>query len=218
VDVLIFLRFFIWCLVSGLMRFRDGSDNDCASDIYISDKSATETLPMILQSFGDELMSHTRSVHTNREREGQDSWKVKPRTCWSSSLTRTGVFTRNSFWQAKRSVPNITVAFYGNSVNIWEDFAKNFGCKRTACCITTTRPLTIPFFFFLQEIFYQKRHDCRPHSPYFSLFPHHFDTTEVIDSESQAVLNTQHTAFLKCQNRLERCILAEGDYFEGYIG
>jgi hypothetical protein len=48
----------------------------------------------------------------------------------------------------------------------------------------------------------------------------HFDTTEAIETESQAVLNT-HTehdfqdAFRKWQKRWEGCIHAEGDYFEG---
>jgi hypothetical protein len=51
---------------------------------------------------------------------------------------------------------------------------------------------------FHQGIFYQKRRDYCPHPPYFSLFPRlkiklkdrHFDTVEVIEAESQAVLNT----------------------------
>jgi hypothetical protein len=47
----------------------------------------------------------------------------------------------------------------------------------------------------------------------------HFDTTEVIKTESQAVLNTlrEHNfqdAFKKWQKRSERCIRAEGDYFK----
>jgi hypothetical protein len=48
----------------------------------------------------------------------------------------------------------------------------------------------------------------------------HFDTTEVIDIESQAMLNTltEHDfqdAFKKWRKHLERCIHVEGDYFEG---
>jgi hypothetical protein len=46
-------------------------------------------------------------------------------------------------------------------------------------------------------MFDQKQHDCR-HPPYFSLFSRlkiklkgrHFDTIEVLEAESQAVLNT----------------------------
>jgi hypothetical protein len=51
---------------------------------------------------------------------------------------------------------------------------------------------------FHQGILDQNQHDCRPHSLYFYLFPRlktklkgrHFDTIEVIEAESQAVLNT----------------------------
>jgi hypothetical protein len=55
----------------------------------------------------------------------------------------------------------------------------------------------------LREIVVQKQRDCRPHPPYFSLLPRlkiriigrHFDTVEVIEAESQAVLNpfTKHS-------------------------
>jgi hypothetical protein len=46
----------------------------------------------------------------------------------------------------------------------------------------------------------------------------HFDTIQVIDAESQAVLNTvpEHDfqdAFTKWQKHWERCICSEGDYF-----
>jgi hypothetical protein len=48
----------------------------------------------------------------------------------------------------------------------------------------------------------------------------HLDTTEVIEAESQTVLNTltEHDfqdAFEKRQKRLERCVRVEGDYFKG---
>jgi hypothetical protein len=67
-----------------------------------------------------------------------------------------------------------------------------------------------------------------PHLSYSSLFPRstikvkgrHFDTTKVIEEESQAVprnLTEQgfQDAFKKWQMRLERCIRTEGNYFEG---
>jgi hypothetical protein len=48
----------------------------------------------------------------------------------------------------------------------------------------------------------------------------HFDTIEVMDAESQAVLNTltEHDfqdAFKNGRRVWKRCIRAEGDYFEG---
>jgi hypothetical protein len=56
-----FLRPFIWSRVSGLMRFRDGSNSECASNfVQISVKSAGETLTMIRQALGEESMSCTR--------------------------------------------------------------------------------------------------------------------------------------------------------------
>jgi hypothetical protein len=55
--------------------------------------------------------------------------------------------------------------------------------------------------FFYQGSFDQKQLDCCPHPPYFSLFrrlkmklkDRHFDTVEVIDEGSHAMLNlTEH--------------------------
>jgi hypothetical protein len=55
------------------------------------------------------------------------------------------MFVKNSFWQAKQSLAHTTVAFYGDRVKICEEFAPNFGNKRTGCCIMTTHCLTLPF-------------------------------------------------------------------------
>jgi hypothetical protein len=79
--------------------------------------------------------------------------------------------------------------------------------------------------FITTEFFYQKQHDC---SPYFSLLLkiqykcRHFDTTEVMEAEPQAVLNslTEHgfqDAFRHGRG-WERCIGTEGDCFEGEGG
>jgi hypothetical protein len=103
-----------------------------------------------------------------------------------------------------------------------EDFTSNFGDKKTGCCIT--HGLTLAF----SPENLHKKHDCRPHPPFFSLFPRlkiklkgrHFDTIEVMEAESQAVLNslTEHDfqdAFKKWQKRWEWCVPAEGDCFKG---
>jgi hypothetical protein len=61
-----------------------------------------------------------------------------------------------------------------------------------------SRQLTVSHFHFHQGIFDQKQHDYGPHPQCFSLeiklTGRHFDTTEVIEAESQAVLNiiTKH--------------------------
>jgi hypothetical protein len=65
-----------------------------------------------------------------------------------------------------------------------------------ALAVATQRAVT--HFLFHQSIFYQKQYECRHPPIYFSLFPRlkiklkgcHFDTNEVIEAESQAVLNT----------------------------
>jgi hypothetical protein len=77
-----------------------------------------------------------------------------------------------------------------------DDFAPNFVDKRTGCCITTTSRLTLllsPAIFFIKNNI-----TVVPHPTYFALFPRlkiklkgrHFDTTEVLEAESQAVLDT----------------------------
>jgi hypothetical protein len=70
-----------------------------------------------------------------------------------------------------------------------------------------------------------------PHPPYISLLPRlklklkgsHFDTFEMIEAETQAVLKalTEHDfqdAFKKWHNRWERCTRAVGDYLECEVG
>jgi hypothetical protein len=57
---------------------------------------------------------------------------------------------------------------------------------------------TVSHFLFYPGIFFAKNMTVVPHPSYFYVFPqlkikqkgHHFDTTEVTEAESQAVLNT----------------------------
>jgi hypothetical protein len=88
------------------------------------------------------------------------------------------------------------VTFYSDCVKICEDFAQNFGDKTTGCCIMTTHHLTL--FFFNRELLTKSNMTVVLCPLYFSLFPRlkiklkgrHFDTIEVNEAESQAVLNT----------------------------
>jgi hypothetical protein len=74
-----------------------------------------------------------------------------------------------------------------------KDFALNFGDKRIWLFHDAN---TLPFL--PGNFFYQKQHDGRPHPPYLSLFfrlkiklkVRYFDTIEVYETESQAMLNT----------------------------
>jgi hypothetical protein len=85
-------------------------------------------------------------------------------------------------------------------------------------------------FFFTRDFLTENNMTVAPppNQPYFPLFPRlkiklkirHFDTTEVIEGESQVVLNSQkeydfQDAFKKWQKRWELYMRAEGDHFEG---
>jgi hypothetical protein len=80
--------------------------------------------------------------------------------------------------------------FYGDYVKMCKDFAPNSGDKKTGCCIRSTHCLTFPFS--------QGNLSNMTPSPMHSAFlrlkiklkGRHFDTIEVIEAESQAVLNT----------------------------
>jgi hypothetical protein len=104
-----------------------------------------------------------------------------------------GIVYKNSSWQTKQSIPHTTVTFYGDCVKMCEYFLRNFGYKRTGCCITTTHRLTLPSS---PGNVYQNNMTVFPLPPYLSprwkikLKDRHFETTEVIEAESQAVLNT----------------------------
>jgi hypothetical protein len=82
--------------------------------------------------------------------------------------------------------------------------------------------------FFIGEFLTKNNMTVVPHPPNFSLFfqlkiklkCRPFDTTEVIESELQMMLNTLtehdfHNAFKKLQKCWEWCICMEGGYFGG---
>jgi hypothetical protein len=146
----------------------------------------------------------------------RDRWRAKSRTCSSFSFTSRRLFTENSFWQAKQSIPHTTVMFYGDCLKI---------CKFELWRWKKQR--IVSHFLFHQAIVDKKQHD-------FGLPPTLLSwlsllwlsllltilTILVIKPELQAMLNTLkdydfQDAFNKLQNRWERCICVEGDYFEG---
>jgi hypothetical protein len=107
-----------------------------------------------------------------------------------------GIVHKECVLAGQTSVPHTTVTFYDHCMKMCKDFTPNFGGRRTGCCIMTTHHLALPFSpgnFLLKN-----NMNVVHHPPYFSLFPQlkiklkgcHFDTIEVMDAESQAVLNT----------------------------
>jgi hypothetical protein len=53
----------------------------------------------------------------------------------------------------------ITLTFYGDCMNMWEDFTPKCGDRRTGCCMKTVHHLTLLFF---TRDFLPKHHDCHP--------------------------------------------------------
>jgi hypothetical protein len=121
------------------------------------------------QAFGEESMSCTQKVQTHRNWKRQDWWRAKSRACLSFSFTSMGLFTNNLSWQAKQSIPNTTVMFYGNCMKMCEDFTPKFGDKRTGCYITTMWHLHLLSY---QGIFLPKQLDyCPPPTLLFFVCP-----------------------------------------------
>jgi hypothetical protein len=101
-----------------------------------------ETLALIGQAFGeDSRVVHRKSKFTETEK-GETGEEQSQEHAHFFSLTSRRLFTKNSFWQAKQSIPHTSVTFNGECVKICKDFAPNFSDKKTGCCITTTHRLT----------------------------------------------------------------------------
>jgi hypothetical protein len=123
-------------------------------------------------------MGRTRKVQ-NQDQKRCDRWRPKSGACSSYSLTLRGLFTKNSSWKAKQSIPHATVMFYSDCLKMCQDFAPKFGDKRTGCCIMTMHHLTLPFS--PGNFLWKEQHDClRLPALLFS----------VSQGESQVVLNT----------------------------
>jgi hypothetical protein len=161
-------------------------------------KSGTETQAMVRQAFREGSISRSLKGQTHRHRKRRDRWTANSRACSSSSLTSRRLLTKNSCWHAKH--PYGTVTFYCDCVKMCEDFAANFGDKRTCCCIASTHHQTLPFS--PGNFGPGTTRPPSPTHPTFLCFPQfkikpkgrHFDTVDVMEAESQAVLNslTEH--------------------------
>jgi hypothetical protein len=113
---------------------------------------------MIRQVFREESMNHTWKSQTQQDQKWQTSEEQSQEHAHHFLISR-GLFTKISFWQAKQSSLLTTVTFYGDCVEMCEDFTPKFGEKRTGCCITTTHCLTL---LFSPANFSPKQHDYHP--------------------------------------------------------
>jgi hypothetical protein len=97
-------------------------------------ESAAQTLELVRQLFMDESMNRTRA------------FELYARFRASLFLASRQLFTNNLSWQAKQSILHVVVTFYGDCMKICENFASNFGDKRTGSCSMTTHRRILPFW------------------------------------------------------------------------
>jgi hypothetical protein len=99
-----------------------------------------------LQSFCSSLayFPHWKSPNSPRLKKARQV-KSKVKRMLINFFDIKEVVHKEFLCQATQSILHTTVMFYSNCVKMWEDFALNFGNKRTGCCITTTHLLTLLF-------------------------------------------------------------------------
>jgi hypothetical protein len=129
--------YFKSCISSGVILQWSQQRNSIKFCVNLG-KSATETLAMIKQAFGEESMSHAwKSPNSLRpEKVRQVKSKVKNMIIIFFDIKQ---IVHKEFVLAGQTM------FYGKCVKMCEDFAPNFGDKRTGCCSMTMHRLTLPF-------------------------------------------------------------------------
>jgi hypothetical protein len=187
-------------------------------------RSSTETLTMIRQAFGEENMSRARKGLAQRDRRLPARWRAKSKACSTCFFDNKGLFIKKFGLQAEQAIPHTTVT----------STAIARKCAKTSPQTLATKELpvaswqrTFSHTLIHKGIFYQTHYDCRlPPTLLFFMFlwlkikpkHRHFGTIEVIEGESQAVLNTlaEHNfqdTFTQWRKRWWRCLRAEGVYF-----
>jgi hypothetical protein len=180
------------------MLFLHGSDKGTASNFVQSRQKCDDgdTVNDYTSVRGRRLEPYMESPKSPRPKMGRYV-KSKVKSMLIISFDIKGMFKKNSFWQAKQSIPHTTVTFVCDCVKMGDDFVPNFGDKRTECCLTTTQPSHT--FFSTIKCRTESNMTLVPHPPYspdlapcdFSLFPRlkikmkglHVDTIEVIEKE-----------------------------------
>jgi hypothetical protein len=131
------------------MLFCKGPNSKYASDSeQVLEKVQRRPLAVIKQALGEESVSRTwvfewKSPNSPRLKKAKRV-KSEVKSILIIFIGIKSLFTRNLFWQAKQSISHTTVMFYGNCMKLCDDFAPNFGDKRTGSCIMTAAYLSLP--------------------------------------------------------------------------
>jgi hypothetical protein len=147
------LRPFIWSRVSGLMRFRELRQIASENATFFTRLSLMTRTGFTVMTLRQSNNPPNGKVETHQDRKRRDRLRAKSRACSSISLTSSRLFTKNSSWHAKRSIPHTVVTFYGDCVKMCDDFAQKFGDKTIDCCNTTMLHLTLPFRQRISSLF-----------------------------------------------------------------
>jgi hypothetical protein len=142
------------------MGFRDGSKRNSIKFSENLGKREAKTLAMIRQAFGEDGVSRTQEVQTQRNRKRWNKWRTKSIACSSFSLTPRGLFTKKHSWQAKQSFPHTTLMFYGDWVPMCKESPQTLGTKELA---VASRHAPTHSSFFTREFFTKNNMtDCFP--------------------------------------------------------
>jgi hypothetical protein len=155
-----FLFHFIWSRVPGLIDFT----MDATASMYqVLCKS--RTLTKIGLALGEESMGLKDKATILPMEKSKLTKTAKGARQVESMLIifsdTKGIAYRGFVLADLTSIPHTTMRFYGDCVQIWEDFATNFG-------ITTTHRLTLPFSPGVSDL---RQCDCRSPSALLFCFP-----------------------------------------------
>jgi hypothetical protein len=128
------------------MRYCYRSNKGTASDfVQISEKCDRDPGNIYTSVRRRKYEPYIESPNSPRLKKARQVKSKVVSACSLFSLISRGLSTKNSFWQARQSIPHTTVTFYGDCMKIGEDFAPNFGIKRTGYFITTMHHLILSF-------------------------------------------------------------------------